>query len=167
MEIRALGAVALTLAVLAAPASATPARFAGPSPGGATLKMPTTGPTTGLSDIAALRTQDGRGIAVGRAGAGGHVGPNVGEPLPNSGDAGKPRHHLVTTPVPMETGMPFNFSDFVTVVALLLAAVTAFVSAPRSAHEGYEKAQALLTTMAAPEWNLVACAVGCTFPAPP
>ncbi len=44
-----------------------------------------------------------------------------------------------------------------------------FVSAPRSAGEGYgEVAQALpLTTMAAPDWNLVACAVGCGFPAPP
>lgn len=60
-----------------------------------------------------------------------------------------------------------NFNDFTTTIALLLAAVTALVSAPRSADEGYEKARALLTTMAAPDWNLVACAVGCTFPAPP
>ena len=60
-----------------------------------------------------------------------------------------------------------NLDDFNTTIALLLAAITALVSAPRSADEGYEKAQALLTTMAAPDWNLVACAVGCRFPAPP
>ena len=58
-------------------------------------------------------------------------------------------------------------SALTTAIALLLAAVTALVSAPRSANEGYAKAQALLTTSAAPEWNLVACAVGCRFPAPP
>ena len=60
-----------------------------------------------------------------------------------------------------------NFGDFTTTITLLLAAATALVSAPRSPDAGYEKAQALLTTMAAPDWNLVACAVGCTFPAPP
>ena len=58
-------------------------------------------------------------------------------------------------------------SALTTAIALLLAAVTALVSAPRSAGRGYEKAEALLTTMAAPDWNLVACAVGCRFPAPP
>lgn len=63
--------------------------------------------------------------------------------------------------------MSVNLNDCTTAIALLLAAVTAFVGAPRSAHEGCEKAQALLTTIAAPEWNIVACAVGCTFPAPP
>jgi hypothetical protein len=160
MDIRALGAVALTLAALAAPASVRPVLFVGPSPAAATLAVP----AAGLSDIAVLRTQGGRGIA---ATAGGHLGLNAREPRANSGGAGEPPHHSVTTPAPMETGMPFNFNDFVTVVALLLAAATAFVSAPRSAHEGYEKAAALLTTMAAPEWNLVVCAVGCTFPAPP
>ena len=67
----------------------------------------------------------------------------------------------------MEARTLNNFDDCTTAIALLLAAVTALVSAPRSADEGYEKAQALLTTMAAPDWNLVACAVGCTFPAPP
>jgi hypothetical protein len=67
----------------------------------------------------------------------------------------------------MEARMSPNFEDCTTAIALLLAAVTAFVSAPRSADEGYAKAQALLTTIAAPEWNLVACAVGCTFPVPP
>jgi hypothetical protein len=67
----------------------------------------------------------------------------------------------------MEVRMSINFDDCTTAIALLLAAVTALVGAPRSAGEGYEKAQALLTTMAAPDWNLVACAVGCTFPAPP
>lgn len=57
--------------------------------------------------------------------------------------------------------------NWTTAIALILAAVTALVSAPRSAEEGYQKAQGLLRTMAAPEWNLVACAVGCGFPAPP
>jgi hypothetical protein len=70
-------------------------------------------------------------------------------------------------PPPMEARMSINFDDCTMAIALLLAAVTAFVGAPRGADEGYEKAQALLTTMAAPEWNLVACAVGCRFPAPP
>ena len=60
-----------------------------------------------------------------------------------------------------------NFDDCTTAIALLLAAVTALVSTPPGADEGYKKAQALLTTLAAPDWNLVACAVGCTFPAPP
>jgi len=60
-----------------------------------------------------------------------------------------------------------DFDGCTTTIALLLAAVTALVSAPRSAEEGYEKVQALLTTMAAPDWNLVVCAVGCRFPAPP
>jgi len=63
--------------------------------------------------------------------------------------------------------MSISFDDCTTAIALFLAAVTALVSAPRSADEGYQKAQVLLTTMAAPEWNLVACAVGCRFPAPP
>jgi hypothetical protein len=67
----------------------------------------------------------------------------------------------------MEARMSINFDDCTTAIALLLAAVTALVSAPRSANEGYAKAQALLTTSATPEWNLVACAVGCRFPAPP
>jgi hypothetical protein len=163
MDIRALGAVALTLAALAAPASVRPVLFVGPSPAAATLAVP----AGGLSDIAVLRTQAGRGIAAGGAESGGHLGLSAGEPRAYSGGAGEPTHHSVTTPAPMETDMPFNLNDFVTVVALLLAAATAFVSAPRSAHEGYEKAEALLTTMAAPEWDLVVCAVGCTFPAPP
>jgi hypothetical protein len=63
--------------------------------------------------------------------------------------------------------MSIDFGNCTTVIALLLAAVTALVSAPRSGNTRSEKAQALLTTMAAPEWTLVACAVGCTFPAPP
>jgi hypothetical protein len=67
----------------------------------------------------------------------------------------------------MEVRMSIDFDDCTTAIALLLAAMTALVTAPRSAHEGYVKAQALLTTAAAPEWNLVACAVGCAFPAPP
>jgi hypothetical protein len=67
----------------------------------------------------------------------------------------------------MEARMSTDFSDCVTAIALLLAAVTALVSAPRGGHEASEKAQLLLTTMAAPDWNLVACAVGCAFPAPP
>jgi hypothetical protein len=160
MDIRALGAVALTLAALAA---ATPAPFAGPPAGAPML----TAPTPGLSDSVVLRPQAGRRVAAAGAEAGGHFGLGAGGPRANSGGAGEPMHHAVTTPPPMEADMPFNFNDFVTVVALLLAAATAFASAPRSAHEGYEKAQALLTTMAAPEWNLVACAVGCRFPAPP
>jgi hypothetical protein len=67
----------------------------------------------------------------------------------------------------MEARMSINFDDCTTAIALLFAAVTALVSAPRSANEGYAKAEVLLTTITAPEWNLVACAVGCTFPAPP
>jgi hypothetical protein len=67
----------------------------------------------------------------------------------------------------MEARMSIDFGNCTTAIALLLAAITALVSAPRSADEGYEKVQALLTTIAAPDWNLVACAVGCTFPAPP
>jgi hypothetical protein len=67
----------------------------------------------------------------------------------------------------MEARMSFDVGDCTTAIALFLAAVTAFVGAPRSAHEGYEKVQALMTTMAEPEWALVACAVGCRFPAPP
>ncbi len=63
--------------------------------------------------------------------------------------------------------MLIDFDDCTTAIALILAAVTALVGAPRSASEGYAKAQALLTRSAAPEWNLVACAVGCRFPAPP
>ena len=63
--------------------------------------------------------------------------------------------------------MSINFDNCTTAIVLILAAVTSLVSAPRSAGEGYEKAQALLTTIAAPDWNLVACAVGCTLPAPP
>jgi hypothetical protein len=70
-------------------------------------------------------------------------------------------------PASMEARMSIDFDDCTTALALLLAAVTALVSAPRSADEGYEKARALLTTIAAPDWSLVACAVGCTFPAPP
>jgi hypothetical protein len=67
----------------------------------------------------------------------------------------------------MEARMSINFDDCTKAIALLLAAVTALVTAPRSADEEYAKTQALLTTMAAPDWNLVACAVGCAFPAPP
>jgi hypothetical protein len=67
----------------------------------------------------------------------------------------------------MEAHMSINFDDCITAIALLLAAVTALVSAPQNANEEYDKAQTLLTTSAAPEWNLVACAVGCRFPAPP
>jgi len=63
--------------------------------------------------------------------------------------------------------MSIDFGDCTTAIALLFAAATALASAPRSTHEGYQKAQALLATLAAPEWNLVACAVGCSFPAPP
>jgi hypothetical protein len=68
----------------------------------------------------------------------------------------------------MEARMSIDLGgNCTTTVALLLAAVTALLSAPHSLHEGYGKAQGLLTTMAAPEWNLVACAVGCAFPVPP
>ena len=63
--------------------------------------------------------------------------------------------------------MAIDFDDCTMAIALLLATATAVVRAPRSTHEGYKKAQELLTTMSAPEWNLVACAAGCTFPAPP
>jgi hypothetical protein len=78
-----------------------------------------------------------------------------------------PKLHSVGMPASMEARMSIDFDDCTTALALLLAAVTALVSAPRSADEGYEKARALLTTIAAPDWSLVACAVGCTFPAPP
>lgn len=62
---------------------------------------------------------------------------------------------------------PIGLDDCTAAIALLLAAATALASAPRSVHEGWDKARMLLTTMAAPEWNLVACAVGCAFPGPP